>query len=143
MKISNTKHVKTLGYALVFLSLLPVMGVFTAEKSIYEMIFILVFIFFVVAFCNLRCIEIDNSGSCLSIRKYHPMISKGYIRPIIELPKASLHHFTIEEGVLTDCMKVKFHTRSRKRHFKLTLYFFSKQNIAYFQKSMQTVSIDI
>lgn len=139
MKISNTKHVKTLAYALVLSSLIPVMGVFTAEKSIYDIIFISVFTLFVVAFCNLRCLEIDNSGSCLSVRKYHPMASKGYIRPIIELPKSSLHYFKIEEGVLTDCMKIKFHTRSTKRNFKLTLYFFSKQNIAYFQKSMQAV----
>lgn len=140
MEISNVYQVKNLAYFLIVLALISFLGIFYTTNLNVILTFSTIFLFILFLLINLKAVKIEYSGSCLTIRKMHPLTFKRYIRPVIELPISSIIKVSIAEGVMMDCLKISMKSRNSVKYLRISLFFFSKKQIRFFENSVKVVS---
>ena len=140
MKISNIKNLKFICYALALLNLIPILGIFFFNQSKWDIAFTLLIMLFVLLLSNLRCIEYDDTGECITIRRFHPYTTKRFIKPSIEFPKSYVEQINLDEGLILDRMKIKIQSKTSKKQLKVNLLCFNKNQISYIKNSINTIS---
>lgn len=137
MKISNSKQVRAIAYAIVALSVFPIVGIFASKNIFIIFIFLSLFIALLLIILNLRSVEIENSGECFSVKKTHPFAQKKYVPSKIEFPISAIYQLDIFEGLLVTRMSIKIQTNHSKRNLRISLPLFTKHKILDIRNSME------
>lgn len=139
MKISNATQIRFLAYLVLTSAILTLTSLLFQENLIIQGIHLLFFTVLSYVFINLRSTFIEFSGSCLAIKKIHPLSTKKFIKPVLELPVSSLSEFSILENMLSDCIKIKMRSSGNAKTFRFHLFFFSKKQIVSFKNSIHLI----
>lgn len=137
MKISNTKIVKALAYVLLLANIFPILGNILSHQILLNLIFggiIALILFFLI---RIRSTEVENSGGCFTVRRIHPLATKGYVRPKVELPVILINDFMISEGWIVDYLDLKINSQNSRKRIHLDLFFFDRKQIKTLQSAMQ------
>lgn len=129
MKISNLKKIKVMGYVMIVLSILPIIGFFISENTIWKLGCLLFFIAIVLVIINLRGIELENSGECFSLKERHPFAEKKYVPSKIELPLLLINELDIQEGIFANRMNIKIRSNHSVKKIRIRLPLFTRHQI--------------
>lgn len=129
MKISNLKKIKVMGCVMIVLSILPIIGFFISENTIWKLGCLLFFIAIVLIIINLRGIEVENSGECFSLKERHPFVEKKYVPSKIELPISLINELDIQEGIFANRMNIKIRSNQSIKKIRIRLPLFTRHQI--------------
>ncbi|MXS70048.1 hypothetical protein GSF70_02305 [Flavobacteriaceae bacterium W22] len=141
MKITNYGFTRCLVCAVIlFTFLLSLAVVFISCESTSYII--------IAAFCaammfliwRIQSVTYEVSGSCLTIRKYHPFTFKKFYHPYIELPQSSICNYKVSSYYGITKLTLRINT-SRKKDFKITVYMlgFSNSQNKKIKSSLQMI----
>lgn len=137
MKISNLKKIKVMGCVMIALSILPIIGFFISENTIWKLGCLLFFIAIVLIIINLRGIEVENSGECFSLKERHPFVEKKYVPSKIELPISLINELDIQEGIFTNQMNIKIRSNHSVKKIRIRLPLFTRHQILKIKKTFR------
>lgn len=118
-----------MGCVMIALSILPIIGFFISENTIWKLGCLLFFIAIVLVIINLRGIEVENSGECFSLKERHPFAEKKYVPSKIELPLLLINELDIQEGIFANRMNIKIRSNHSVKKIRIRLSLFTRHQI--------------
>lgn len=118
-----------MGCVMIALSILPIIGFFISENTIWKLGCLLFFIAIVLVIINLRGIELENSGECFSLKERHPFAEKKYVPSKIELPLLLINELDIQEGIFANRMNIKIRSNHSVKKIRIRLPLFTRHQI--------------
>lgn len=137
MKISNTKRIKFLAYAMLMLMALALVATLFTHNKYVNLLLYAKILFFSFTFIKLKCTELDSSGSCFTVRRKHPFKEKGYIRPEVEFPISAVREVNLNKAAISCSFNMKIQSQSSGKNFRLNLLFFDQEKLERMQYSIQ------
>lgn len=129
MKISNIKHIKNFATLDVFLICILFISLIFPHKLYWNFAVLILIAILCTILLQIRYIEIDDSGSCFTVRKIHPFAKKGYFPPIVEFPYCAIRHYNIEKGFISKRITIKIQASGMKKNIRLNLLLFNMKQI--------------
>ncbi|WP_144281079.1 hypothetical protein [Chryseobacterium echinoideorum] len=141
MKISNYGFIRCLVCVVILFTLVFSLAVvFFSKESTSYIILALFCAIMIFLIWRIQSVTYEVSGSCVTIRKYHPFSFKKFYHPYIELPQSSICNYKVSSYYGITKLTLKINT-SRKKDFKITIYLlgFSNSQNKKIKSSLQTI----
>ncbi|MNU15273.1 hypothetical protein D3C71_34010 [compost metagenome] len=137
MKIHNKRNYVYVRVILFFICVCIVPILFIVGTLFKIILFSVVFILLGIGIF-IKYTEFDNSGECLSIRKFY-FFQSGYIRPKIEIPKIYLNDYSIKKVLWIYDLHITIDHGSSKKRIKITLWCFNQFEIIKIAKTLENI----
>lgn len=142
MKISNYRLTQYVAFLLIASILSSILMILISKQLIIDIACAVLIVSLLLLLLRLQCIVYENSGNCVTFRKYHPFTFKKFIPPFIELPQSSIKDFNFRKGVGISRLTLRIDSRRRKKTVvKIFLLGFSNSQNNKISSSLQSIRL--
>lgn len=142
MKISNYRLTKFVAYSITASIILMIFAIIWSDQVYIDTTCVILSGVLLLLLLRLQCINYENSGNCITFRKYHPFTHRKFIPPFIELPQSSIQDFNFSKGLGISKLTLKVNSKRRKRTVvKMLLMGFTHSQNSKIESSLQTIRL--
>lgn len=141
MKLNNKSIIKKWQITIYCICAILFALLFITDYSERLIIFSLLIIFALISITS-KVSEFDNSGECISFRRYH-FFKSGFIAPVIEVPNIYLKDYYVSRILITYYITLQIYKGSGGiRHITFPLVCFKHSDILNILKFLQSVKAE-